>query len=44
VPVGDAWTVGLGALVSVYDLPTELHPVYGSSPVSYMVFSRIRLR
>jgi hypothetical protein len=44
VPFGDAWTVGLGALVSAYHLPTELHPAYGSSPVSYMIFSRIRLR
>jgi hypothetical protein len=36
--------VGLGGLVSKYAVPDELHPVYGSSPTSFMVFARVRIR
>ena len=32
--------LGVGGLVSVYSLPQELHPVYGSSPTSFMLFAR----
>jgi hypothetical protein len=36
--------VGLGGLVSKYTVPDELHPVYGASPTSFMVFARVRIR
>ena len=42
-PLGDDWSIGLGGLVSLYDLPRALEPAYGSSPTSYMIFSRIRI-
>lgn len=35
-------TVGVGALGSVYALPQVLKPLYGSSPVSGMLFLRFR--
>jgi hypothetical protein len=41
--LGADWSIGLGGLVSAYDFPTELEPAYGSSPTSYMIFSRIRV-
>jgi hypothetical protein len=25
-------------------VPDELHPVYGASPTSFMVFARVRIR
>ncbi len=43
-PLGDNWSIGLGGLASVYDFPGEIEPAYGSSPTSYMIFSRIRVR
>jgi len=36
--------VGLGGLVSKYAVPDELHPVYGASPTSFMVFARVKIR
>jgi hypothetical protein len=36
--------LGLGGLVSTYSLPDELHAVYGSSPMSFMLFARIRIQ
>jgi|SoiMethySBSTD1v2_1073268.scaffolds.fasta_scaffold100222_3 hypothetical protein len=35
--------VGLGGLVSKFNVPDELHPVYGASPTSFMVFARLRI-
>ena len=43
-PLDASWSIGLGALASAYDLPGALEPAYGSSPTSYMIFSRIRVR
>ena len=43
-PLGPDWAIGLGGLVSLYDLPGRLEPAYGSNPTSYMIFSRIRVR
>ncbi len=44
VPVGEHLSLGLGALGSLYGLPSALEPAYGSSPSSYMVFTRVKLR
>jgi hypothetical protein len=33
---------GLGADLTIYGVPSELHDVYGSSPVSVHVFARLR--
>jgi uncharacterized cupredoxin-like copper-binding protein len=41
---GGHFKIGLGGLVSAYSLPDELHPVYGSSPMSFMLFARIRIQ
>ena len=41
--VGVHFRGGLGALGSVYALPRDLEPVYGSSPFSFMVFARMEL-
>jgi hypothetical protein len=44
IPVGEHFSLGLGALGSLYGLPSALGPAYGSSPSSYMVFTRVKLR
>jgi hypothetical protein len=44
VPVGEHLSLGLGAVGSLYSLPSALEPAYGSSPSSYMVFTRVKLR
>ena len=44
LPVDEHVGLGLGALGSLYDLPEKLHPAYGSNPVSYMLFTRVKLR
>ena len=41
-PLGAKTIVGLGALGSVYDIPGGLRPLYGSTPVSGMLFLRFR--
>jgi len=37
-----AWDLGAGADVTFYVVPDSLRPYYGSSPVSFHVFFRIR--
>jgi hypothetical protein len=44
IPVAEHLSLGLGALASLYDLPSGLKPFYGSSPTSYMTFVRLKLR
>ena len=44
IPVGDHLSLGLGVLGSLYALPSALDPHYGSSPGSYMFFTRVKLR
>ena len=44
IPVAEHLSMGLGALGSVYDLPSRLEPYYGSSPTSYMGFVRFKIR
>jgi hypothetical protein len=35
--VADHLKLGIGGLVSLYGIPDELKPFYGSDPTSYMV-------
>ena len=44
IPVGDHLSLGLGALGSLYTLPSALAPAYGSSPSSTMIFTRVKLK
>jgi hypothetical protein len=44
IPVGEHFSLGLGALGSLYALPSALRPAYGSSPSSYMLFTRVKLK
>ena len=44
IPVGEHFSLGLGALGSLYALPSALGPAYGSSPSSYMLFTRVKLK
>ncbi len=41
--LGEHFRGGMGALGSVYALPSELEPHYGSSPLSFMLFARVEL-
>jgi len=43
IPVARHLKLGLGAMGSVYDLPTAIQPAYGSGPVSYMLFTRLKI-
>ena len=43
IPVGQHLSLGLGAVGSVYDLPSALDTAYGSNPNSYMLFVRVKL-
>ena len=42
-PVRDQVKFGVGALVSKYVLPSDLRPLYGSDPTSYMLFARLKV-
>ena len=44
VPVAKHLSLGLGALGSIYGLPSAITPFYGSQPASYMTFARLALR
>jgi hypothetical protein len=37
-----AWDLGAGADVTFYGVPQSLRPIYGSAPVSFHVFFRVR--
>lgn len=41
--LGDAWKAGIGSLVSLALIPSELEDEYGETPVSWMVFLRTRM-
>lgn len=43
IPLGGPVKLGLGAEGSLYGLPTAVQPAYGSSPASYMLFTRLKL-
>ncbi len=42
LPIGKV-ALDLGGLVSKYDLPGDIKPRYGSSPSSFMLFTRLRI-
>lgn len=42
VPLGEHLAAGIGALGSAYSLPATLEPAYGASPVSFMLFARVK--
>ena len=44
IPIGEHFSLGLGAVGSVYALPSALDPYYGASPGSYAIFTRVKLR
>lgn len=43
VLLGDSWKAGVGSLVSLALIPSELEDEYGETPVSWMVFLRTRM-
>jgi hypothetical protein len=43
IPVAPHVSLGLGALGSLYGLPSALTPAYGASPASTMIFTRLKL-
>jgi hypothetical protein len=40
IPVSEHLTLGAGGVASLYGLPSDLKPSYGSSPASFMLFIR----
>jgi hypothetical protein len=44
IPVAEHVSLGLGALGSLYALPSALATAYGSDPASYMLFTRLKLK
>jgi hypothetical protein len=44
IPLGQHLSLGVGALGSLYSLPSALEPYYGSSPTSGMAFTRLKLK
>ena len=42
-PAGSHLKFGIGALASAYALPAALQSSYGSDPLSYMVFARVKI-
>jgi hypothetical protein len=42
IPVGKL-ALDVGGLVSRYDLPAAIRPVYGADPTSFMLFTRIKI-
>ena len=43
IPVADHTKLGVGALVSKYDVPAALTPFYGADPTSFMIFVRLKV-
>jgi hypothetical protein len=44
IPVGEHFSLGLGAVGTLSSVPSALEPYYGSNPGSTMVFTRVKLR
>jgi hypothetical protein len=44
IPVADNLFLGLGAMGTLDAVPSPLAPAYGSSPASYMLFTRLKIR
>jgi len=43
-PSDSHFKFGIGGLVSRFSLPSELQSAYGSSPISYMLFGRVKIK
>jgi hypothetical protein len=43
-PSDSHFKFGIGGLVSRFSLPSELQSAYGSSPTSYMLFGRVKIK
>ncbi len=43
IPLVDHLALGLGAMGTVDAIPATIEPAYGTSPVSYMLFTRLKL-
>jgi hypothetical protein len=43
IPIEEHLALGLGAVGSLYSLPSALDAAYGSGPSSYMLFVRVKL-
>jgi len=43
IPIVDHLALGLGAMGTVNVLPSAIEPSYGSSPTSYMLFTRLKI-
>lgn len=43
IPVAEHLSLGIGGLGSVYALPASLKAAYGAEPLSYMLFTRVKL-
>jgi hypothetical protein len=43
VPVAEHVALGFGAMGSGYDLPSAIQPAYGANPLSYMLFTRVKI-
>jgi hypothetical protein len=43
IPIVDHLALGLGAMGTVNVLPSTIEPSYGSSPTSYMLFTRLKI-
>jgi hypothetical protein len=44
IPVLDHLALGLGASGTVDVLPAIVEPAYGSDPLSYMLFTRLKIK
>ena len=44
IPVAEHLSLGLGGMGTVYDLPRGLDHAYGVNPMSYMLFTRLKLK
>lgn len=42
-PVMDQVKFGVGGLISKYTLPSDLKPLYGNDPTSFMLFARLKV-
>jgi hypothetical protein len=44
IPVGDHLALGLGAMGTLDVVPSAIARAYGSSPTSYMLFTRLKIK
>jgi len=44
IPIVDHLALGLGAMGTIDAVPSAIVPAYGSSPTSYMLFTRLKIK